>query len=60
MAAGHVAEYGVCYASELEATLLSDSSLNCSNLIRDNFDIEADVLLHDRQKLNLAVCYRSN
>lgn len=56
MAAGHVAEeYGISiYASELEATLLSDSSLNCSNLIRDNFDIEADVLLHDRQKLNLA------
>ncbi len=56
MAAQAIAEeYDISiHASELEASLLSDSSLNGSNLIRNNITLEADVLLEDRQVLNLA------
>ncbi len=56
MAADDVAcEYDIdIYASELEAPLLSDASLNCSNLVRNNFTLEADVLLDNREIVSLA------
>lgn len=37
-----------------EASVLSDSSLNCSNLVRQNFTLDADVLLDNNEIITLA------
>lgn len=42
------------HISRPEASILSDSSLNCSNLIRKNFNLDADVLLDDNEIITLA------
>ena len=56
MAAEDLAEtYNIkIYASEEETELLSDCSLNCSNLIRTNFTLEADILLVNGEIISLA------
>lgn len=42
------------YVSEPEASVLSDASLNGSNLIRQNFTLEADILLEKNEVIRLA------
>lgn len=56
MAAKEVAkEYDIeIYAPKSEEAILKDASLNCSNLIRRNFTLTADVLLEDHEVVNLA------
>ena len=42
------------HVAKPEASVLSDSSLNCSNLIRQNFTLDADVLLENNEIITLA------
>ncbi len=50
-----VEEYGIkTYGSKEEVAIFENDSLNCSGMIRQNYELEVDILLEDNEKVNLA------